>query len=239
MGNANQFSLGEFLFQWQSLTAGLLGLFGALITVLAILRQVKLQKKHFERQNEARWRASRATLVIPLNKISSQCSERAKFLNEMIDLEDDGDKRFFLSKISSTLTMSTDCLLQIREAIELGNDDLAGHLSFILQRQQVLSSRVDGFLDEDAIIRRRNIIRLIVMNLEIYTRATLVFPYVRFESETLQRNLLNRDMQNSAKLLHYSILKDRELANQIDDEFPQARPRANIFSRFISRLLKR
>ncbi len=226
----------NFLYTWQTLAAGLLALIGAIITVIVMSCQIYLQSRHSAKQREARLRASRAFLVVPLEEICNQCKDCADLLEKMLG----SDRESYADLLSSVsiATLSMHSLQIVKESVELGNDDLARQLSLILQGQQVRSSRLLGWRAEDVFFGPHNFYRLIILNLEIYARASSLFDYARFDSDAIVTGLNRKRMNDSLNIINFRLARNKYLLQSIYREYPENESSIKFLFQ-LSRLMKR
>jgi len=212
--------------QWidTTLVTGFAAVAAAAISIRAIRDQIAADERAVERQlqfakvaarddREARLTGARAVLPITLSSI---CAYAEAVLSAMIDLLwECEDGRLPQAKELSFLDLPVEAIHHLKLVIELsGREDRAIYASLV-GSLQIQSARLRGLRREmaRAPASQASIEGLALDATEIYARASLLFPFGRFETETPNGDLTIENLGNALHGMnvfsHDSLLLER------------------------------
>jgi hypothetical protein len=139
----------ENLKEWQTLIAGLLAIFAALLSGLFVWYQSQSSMRIEDRKRRSKFNAVRMTLALSLSMLMEWADANILTLNKIFIAEGSSEefsKSYRDAKLPTPLSPET--IKHIQDIIEFGDDEnLQNYLMSILDQIQVIQSRLRGIKD--------------------------------------------------------------------------------------------
>jgi len=190
--------------EYQTLLAGLIALFCAAGTVIAIFHQIRSRETIAEQQRSRRSFATRSVLPNALTQLCSYADDSVTFMSI---LRREANQRRApdqqLPGLRPPPEIPTDSVGIIRECIEHADQEPAKEMADLLSKLQIQNTRMVGTQAQ----LRANILPAIhslddylLDALEIFARASALFEYARRETDEVPNGIDYENMTNAANL---------------------------------------
>lgn len=204
----------EWLEAYQTLITGAVALVAAILSVQAIRSQIDASNASTQKQIDhdaelerrrldAKRDAARAMLPMALTVICEYAENTARLLIHQIDVCRNGrlEKAY---KFPEFPTVPSEALLLLRDVIEYSDPDRRIVFAKLIQRIQILSSRIRGLPDESRNTRgvsELNLEAYLVDSALIYAQASDLFSYARFEVGVINTTINSSEIKTAFSLL--------------------------------------
>ncbi|RUX75595.1 hypothetical protein EN925_19635 [Mesorhizobium sp. M7A.F.Ca.US.006.04.2.1] len=191
----------EWLYDYQTLIAGLVALAGAWWGVRAINMQMRQEICLEAERLASRRAAARATLPLSLSLLSEYAEECASILRSLLDRCVDGSLPRSV-KVKDFPTPPAEAIQAFKEMTEVSlptdRETLAATLTKIQIQRSRISSIVPKRRPERMIVAAANLEEYILDAAEIYARSAALYDYARRKTEKIPDAVVTIDSQISA-----------------------------------------
>ena len=175
----------KFLYDWQSIIAGLFAIVAALIGGMFIRRQIELSDQHEKERLRRKHAAARAMLPLALSSLSEYARECAQLLRN-IHIQSQGEAVPLSALQNLKLpALPMDTTNDLRSMVEASGPTEGRAIATTLSNVQVLASRLSSLhiKSNTQVVVLANIEDYIINAAEIQARADELFDYARGETE--------------------------------------------------------
>jgi hypothetical protein len=187
------------LYNYQTLIAGFVALGGAALTVLAINKQIKSSQDQEDERRRRRNLAARAMMPAALSEICNYSERCMKILLPLLPAA--GEHRV-TGRIQSVPPVPTEALYTLRHSIEFGDDQVAEVIADLIRKIQIQHTRLvstENRLSSAQSVLRSNVLDYIVDALEVFARASKLFPYARRATDEPATATVKEDLELAAR----------------------------------------
>jgi len=173
-----EFGWLEILHEWQTLAAGLIALYAAVLAVRKVSDQIKQTEKLHEDTRVRKYKAARAVMPLALARIctyATQSKDYAKQFNRVG--RDAGPKKPQIPK------MPDDVIVAFRDIVEFSDGDVADAVTDFISEIQVQSARLEDV--DSNMVGAKDL--AIADAAALYVDAAKFFSYARKETEILPK----------------------------------------------------
>jgi hypothetical protein len=187
--------------EWQSLIAGLIAIIAALIGGAFIRQQIAASERLERERVERRFRSVRAGLPTVLSAVI----DYAEICGAELDRLYSGASPLGVSGPTTLPVLNDEVIPSLREAIEVGDDQLADLLADLLSRLQIFRARlrsleVSLLASSSTIVLPVNVEERAVDNAELHARASALFPFARRRGPLPERTIRRTDIMGALAL---------------------------------------
>jgi hypothetical protein len=165
----------KLAYDWQTLIAGALALFGAWITVRSIKRQIKQADDAANDKIGRDERAAKAILPLGLSELSQYASSCIKFLNQFYSQASTGTEVTNIPQLPSGVT------LILQECVRSADPSVAQQIAILLGKLQIQRARLDGLIikKRERSLLEHEIDTNIIDAADLYARTSQLYNYAR------------------------------------------------------------
>lgn len=179
--------IGNVLYDWQTLTAGILAIVGALIGGGAVWRQSNLVERREQRRLDRQHAAARAVLPLALSALVDYANDCASGLRPFLD---QALAVSVLTHASATQyappLLDPTVITGLRDVVESADAVVGERISAAISDVQILTARLRSVArsrGSDMLITKSNIETYIVGAATVYARGEDLFSYARRETD--------------------------------------------------------
>ncbi len=188
--DSSEKAIGDFLFKWQTLIAGVLALIGAWLTIQSVERQIAQQKLQSDEALRRRHFSARAAMPSALSQITQYARASLNLLKGISPVPV-GDVRILHTAPWTPPPLPSipkEALTTLQTCIETAPSNAMSAIAQVLEDFQILHSRLESLTAEVApgsttSVAGINLIDQIVETLEFDVRTSNLFDYARRRSE--------------------------------------------------------
>lgn len=206
-GGTTTFSQDSWLYKWQTLVAGLVAIFAAIIGARAVQRQVRLADQHEFQRNRRRFDGARAVLPHALSRLSAytrSCGEVLAVLYAAREAESIPTGAIH----PAFPDMDRDLVRELREMVEAAEQPMRDVLATLLGEMQVQYARITDMANAIATNPNRvttvsNVEEYILDTAEIDARTSALYDFARREVETVPNLVLASEVTAALRRLDF------------------------------------
>lgn len=205
-------TLGQWLYDWQTLLSGFLALGAATWAAVLLNKQIKLSEALPEIERGRRFLAARCLMPIQLTAILGYCETAAQALINFKQVNRETTDETI--DLRSSLVFPHETVNELTKIIELSADKcLIAILAKIISKSQVLTSRMSAVQSSDRVsfgTSPSNVEIYIFQAAKIQSLASSLYEFARQETDTIPKQI---DWAGVVTTLH--------IWNVYEEHFPQ------------------
>ena len=217
---------------WQTLVAGLLALFAALIGAVLLWRQIRQLDRHQRDIRARQLDSSRAVLPLAVNLVMDYAERSARALNAIYrTFDNDGNLKVEPRATATRPEIPPEAMPVLREFIEAGQGTLRSAAVELLSKLQNHSSRLRSLFgwprdaQERAVPVRTNVEDSIIDAAEIHAMCDELLRYARRERRDVRLELDKRSVARALLIMGLELEGAKSLAETLDRRYAEPKPR--------------